>query len=44
LWQSTAFEGDETLTIILSMSFLLTGDTKIKDPAIFSQLKGAGAE
>jgi len=44
LSQSTAFEGDETLTIIVSKAFLLTGDTKIKDPAIVSQLKAAWAE
>jgi hypothetical protein len=37
------FEGDETLTVILSKALLLAGDTKIKDPAIVSQLKAAWA-
>ena len=33
------FEGDQTLSIILSKAFLLAEDTKIKDPTITSQLK-----
>lgn len=33
------FEGDNTLSIILSKAFLLADDTKIKDPTITSQLK-----
>ena len=37
------FEGDETLTLILSKMFLLADDTRIKDPAIVSQLKAASA-
>src|SRR5207247_1994023 len=32
------FEGDNTLSIILSKAFLLAGDTKIKDPTIISQI------
>jgi hypothetical protein len=37
------FEGDETLTVILSKMFLLADDTNIKDPAIVSQLRAAWA-
>ena len=37
------FEGDQTLTVILSKAFLLADDTKIKDAAIVSQLRAAGA-
>lgn len=33
------FEGDGTLSIILSKAFLLAEDTKIKDSTIMSQLK-----
>lgn len=33
------FEGDATLSVILSKAFLLAEDTKIKDPTIVSQLK-----
>lgn len=33
------FEGDGTLSVILSKAFLLAEDTKIKDPTILSQLK-----
>ena len=33
------FEGDGTLSVILSKAFLLAEDTKIKDPTIVSQLK-----
>lgn len=33
------FEGDRLLSIILSKSFLLAEDTKIKDPTIVSQIK-----
>jgi hypothetical protein len=33
------FEGDGTLSIILSKAFLLADDTKITDPTIISQLK-----
>ena len=33
------FEGDGTLSVILSKSFLLADDTKITDPTIVSQLK-----
>jgi hypothetical protein len=32
------FEGDRTLSIILSKAFLLAADDKIKDPAIVSQI------
>lgn len=32
------FEGDRTLSIILSKAFLLAADDKIKDPAIISQI------
>ena len=33
------FEGDGTLSVILSKAFLLADDTKITDPTIISQLK-----
>lgn len=33
------FEGDQTLSIILSKAFLLVDDTKIKDPTIVRQIK-----
>lgn len=33
------FEGDQTLSIILSKAFLLAEDTKIKDPTIVSQIR-----
>jgi hypothetical protein len=33
------FEGDRTLSVILSKAFLLAADKKIKDPTILSQLK-----
>ncbi len=33
------FEGDGTLSIILSKAFLLANDAKITDPTITSQLK-----
>jgi hypothetical protein len=33
------FEGDRTLSVILSKAFLLADDTKIKDASIVSQLK-----
>lgn len=32
------FEGDRTLSVILSKAFLLAADTKIKDPTILTQL------
>ncbi len=32
------FEGDNTMSIILSKAFLLADDTKIKDPTILSQI------
>jgi hypothetical protein len=32
------FEGDETLSIILSKAFLLADDGRIKDPMIISQI------
>ena len=32
------FEGDGTLSIILSKAFLLADDAKIKDPTIVSQI------
>jgi hypothetical protein len=35
------FEGDNTLSLILSKAFLLTDDDKIKDPSIVSQIKRA---
>ena len=34
------FEGDQTLSIILSKAFMLAEDTKIKDPTITRQIKG----
>jgi hypothetical protein len=34
------FEGDHTLTVILSKAFLLAEDSKIKDPTILSQIRG----
>lgn len=33
------FEGDATLSIILSKAFLLAADESIKDPTIVSQIK-----
>jgi hypothetical protein len=33
------FEGDGTLSVILSKAFLLAADTQITDPTITSQLK-----
>jgi hypothetical protein len=33
------FEGDATLSIIVSKAFLLADDHKIKDPTIISQLR-----
>ena len=33
------FEGDRTLSVIISKAFLLADDTKIKDPTILSQIK-----
>ena len=33
------FEGDRTLSVILSKAFLLADDTKIKDPTIISQIE-----
>jgi Domain of unknown function (DUF4132) len=33
------FEGDNTLSVILSKAFLLADDAKIKDPSIISQIK-----
>lgn len=33
------FEGDSTLSVIISKAFLLAEDTKIQDPTIVSQLK-----
>ncbi len=36
------FEGDRTLSIILSKAFLLAEDDRITDPAILSQLDGRG--
>jgi Domain of unknown function (DUF4132) len=33
------FEGDRTLSLILSKAFLLAEDSKIKDPTILSQIK-----
>jgi hypothetical protein len=35
------FEGDRTLSIILSKAFLLAADDKITDPAIVSQINRA---
>lgn len=34
------FEGDSTLSLILSKAFLLAEDSKIKDPVITGQIKG----
>lgn len=36
------FEGDNTLSVILSKAFLLAEDTKIKDPTITRQIKSGG--
>jgi hypothetical protein len=33
------FEGDRTLSVILSKAFLLADDAKIKDASIVSQIK-----
>lgn len=33
------FEGDRTLSVILSKAFMLADDTKIKDPSIIHQIK-----
>ena len=33
------FEGDNTMSIILSKAFLLADDKKIKDPTIVNQIK-----
>jgi len=33
------FEGDQTLSIILSKAFLLADDKKISDPSITRQIK-----
>lgn len=33
------FEGDRTLSVILSKAFLLADDSKIKDPSILSQIR-----
>jgi hypothetical protein len=33
------FEGDSTLSVILSKAFLLAADTKIIDPTITRQIK-----
>ena len=35
------FEGDRTLSIILSKALMLAADTKIKDPTITRQIDGA---
>ena len=32
------FEGDNTLSVILSKAFLLANDAKIEDPVILSQI------
>lgn len=37
---SLPFEGDNTLSVILSKAFLLVDDHKIKDPSIVSQIQG----
>ncbi|MCR9197655.1 MAG: DUF4132 domain-containing protein [Planctomycetaceae bacterium] len=37
---SLPFEGDSTLSVILSKAFLLVDDHKIKDPSIISQIQG----
>ena len=34
------FEGDDTLSIILSKAFMLADDDKIKDASIISQIRG----
>ena len=34
------FEGDNTLSVILSKAFLLADDDKIKDRSILSQING----
>ena len=34
------FEGDSTLSLILSKAFLLAEDAKIKDPSIVRQITG----
>lgn len=36
------FEGDRTLSVILSKAFLLFDDDKIKDPSIVRQIEGPG--
>jgi hypothetical protein len=36
------FEGDSTLSIILSKAFLLADDRGITDPTILRQIRGAG--
>lgn len=36
---SLPFEGDNTLSVILSKAFLLAEDTKIKDQSIMRQIK-----
>lgn len=36
---SLPFEGDHTLSVILSKAFLLAADTKIKDPTILHQIQ-----
>jgi hypothetical protein len=33
------FDGDRTLSIILSKALMLADDTKIKDPSIVSQIR-----
>jgi len=35
------FEGDQTLSLILSKAFILVNDQKIKDPVIVEQLRAA---
>ena len=35
------FEGDATLSVILSKAFMLTDDARIADPTIMRQIKGA---
>ena len=37
------FEGDTTLSMILSKAFLLSADDKIKDPTIVHQIAGVEA-
>jgi hypothetical protein len=37
------FEGDDTLSIILSKAFMLADDDKIKDASISSQIRGSSA-